>query len=311
MKRHLAATRMNLHGHFSRDLAPVLEISPGDTVDFECLDAGWGLEPHNGLDIHRREFPDRDRVLDDGHALTGPVFIRGAKPGMTLAVHIEELRVGSWGTTFAGGWSCPWNDRLGVSKEGVFYIWDLDQAAGLARSQLGFEVDLRPFLGVMGMPADIPGIQSTVPPRRTGGNMDCKELVVGSTLYLPIEVEGALFSTGDGHGAQGDGEVSVTAIEIPMASAVLTFDLLDDMPISGPVANTPAGWLAMGLHEDSNEATALALESMLELMGRQYGLARLDALALASVCVNMRITQVVNGVRGVHALLPHDALRRA
>ncbi len=306
----LRPDRSTLHGHFSRDLAPVLEIDPGDTVRFQCLDAAWGMEPHNGKNMDRRFFPDRDPVLDTGHALTGPVFVRGAKPGMTLAVRVDALEVGDWGWTFAGGWKCDWNEILGMTEDGVFQTWTFDRATNTARNQLGFRVNLRPFMGVMGMPADVEGTQSTIPPRRTGGNIDCKELVVGSTLYLPIEVEGGLFCTGDGHGAQGDGEVSVTAIEVPMERCELTFSLREDMPISAPIADTPAGWVTMGFHEDLNQATVLALNSMLELMQRQHNLSKPDALALASVCVDMHITQVVNQVRGVHAILPHGAFQR-
>ncbi len=305
----LKAERPTLHGHFSRDLPPVLTIDPGDTVRFQCLDSGWGLEPHNGVDLKRREVEGRDPVLDDGHALTGPVAIRGAQSGLTLAVRVNALRLGQWGTTFAGGWSNAWNDRLGVSSQGVFHIWTFNHDAGTARNQHGQTVTLRPFMGIYGMPPAEPGVHSTVPPRRTGGNIDCKELTAGSTVYLPIEVEGGLFSVGDGHAAQGDGEISITAIECPMDQVDLTFDVLDDMPISAPVAHTPAGWVTMGFHEDLDEALILALESMLALLKRIHGLERLDALALASVAVDFHITQVVNKVRGVHAILPHGAIR--
>jgi acetamidase/formamidase len=305
----LNAERPTLHGHFSRDLPPVLVIQPGDTVRFRCLDSGWGLEPHNGVDIHRREFAGRDPVLDNGHALTGPVFISGAKPGMTLAVRIDALDVGAWGTTMAGGWPNPWNDRLGVSKAGVFHIWTFDKAAQTARNQHGQVVSLSPFMGVCGMPPAEPGVHSTIPPRPTGGNIDCKSLVVGSRLYLPIAVEGGLFSVGDGHAAQGDGEVSVTAIECPMDRVDLTFDLREDLPISTPIADTPSGWVTMGFHEDLETAMLIALETMLDLLKRLHGLERLDALALASVTVDFHITQVVNTIKGVHALLPHGAIR--
>lgn len=305
----LKAERATLHGHFSRDLPPALTIDPGDSVSFECLDAEWGLEPYNGIDPHRREFPGRDPVLDEGHALTGPVYIRGAQPGMTLAVRVDAIQVGAYGVTMAGGWPSAWNDRLGVSKKGVFHTWTFNHAAGTARDQFGNTVALRPFMGVYGMPSAEPGVQSTIPPRRTGGNIDCKELIAGTTLYLPIEVVGGLFSTGDGHAAQGDGEISVTAIECPVERVDLTFDLLDDMPLATPVANTPAGWVALGFHEDLDEALVIALEGMLALLKRLHGLERLDALALASVCVDFHITQVVNKVRGVHAILPKGAIR--
>lgn len=309
--RHsLSAERANLHGHFSPDLKPALTIDPGDTVEFQCLDAGWGLEQHVSFDLERRKIEPRDEVLDDGHCLTGPVAIRGAKPGMTLAVHIDAIDVGAWGTCYAGGFPNDWNNRLGIGEgtPGVLHAYTIDRAAGTARNQLGHVVKIRPFMGVMGMPAADPGFQPTPPPRVTGGNMDCKELIAGTTLYLPIAVEGGLFSVGDGHAVQGDGEISVTAIECPMDRVELTFDLLDDMPLTTPVANTPAGWLALGFDRDLNEAAVFALEAMLVQMKRLYGLERLDALALASLTVDMRITQVVNGVRGVHAVLPHGAI---
>jgi len=309
MLHELKAERDTLNGHFSRDLAPVLTIDPGDTVRFQCLDSGWGLEPHNGVNMERLQSERRNPDLDHGHALTGPVAVRGAKAGQTLAVRIDSLQVGQWGTTFVGGWKADWNDRLGVSDNGIFHVWTFDHEAQIAHNQRGHSVKMRPFMGVMGMPANVDGIQSTIPPRRTGGNMDCKELIAGSTLYLPIEVDGGLFSTGDGHAVQGNGEVCITAIECPMDRVELTFDVVDDMPLTTPVANTPAGWVALGFHEDLDEALVIALESMLTLMKRLHGLERLDALALASLTVDMCITQVVNGVRGVHALLPHGAIR--
>jgi acetamidase/formamidase len=161
----------------------------------------------------------------------------------------------------------------------------------------------------MGMPPDEPGLHSTAPPRFCGGNLDCKELSAGSTLYLPVSVPGALFSVGDGHAAQGDGEVCVTAIECPMDRVELTFHLHESPRLTAPRAHTAAGWITLGLHEDLNEAAFLATEAMLELMGEQYSLQRGDALALASLVVDLRVTQLVNGVRGVHAVLPHGAIR--
>ncbi len=305
----LKPERSTLHGHFSRDLPPVLTIDPGDTVQFQCLVAGWRLEPFISFDVPTQMFEPRQPQLDSGHALTGPIYVRGARPGMTLAVSVDRLDVGGWGTTFAGGWESQWNERLGVTRAGVFHNWTLDRVTHLAQNQHGHVVSLRPFMGIYGMPPAETGIHSTVPPRRTGGNMDCKELIVGSTVYLPIEVEGGLFSTGDGHAVQGDGEISVTAIECPVERVDLTFELLEDMPLSMPVANTPAGWIALGFDKDLDEAAALAVEGILGVMKRLYGLERLDALALASLVVDLRVTQMVNDVRGVHALLPHGAIK--
>ena len=159
------------------------------------------------------------------------------------------------------------------------------------------------------MPPDEPGIHSTAPPRASGGNIDCKELVAGTRLFLPIPVDGALLSAGDGHAAQGDGEVSQLAIEAPVERAVLTLSLRDDLELETPIAWTPEAWLTFGFDEDLDEAAALAIEGMLELMGREHGFERREALALASVVVDLRVTQMVNGVRGIHARLAHDALR--
>ena len=168
---------------------------------------------------------------------------------------------------------------------------------------------LRPFLGVLGMPPAEAGVHPTSPPRTSGGNIDCTELVAGTTLYLPIPVDGALFSAGDGHAAQGDGEVSQLAIECPVERAELTLSARDDLPLEWPAARTDEAWITFGFDEDLDEAAAIAIDGMLELMAREHGLERRDALALASVAVDLRVTQLVNGARGVHAMLRHDAIR--
>lgn len=300
-----------LHGAFSPDFAPALTIESGDSVIFRTLDGGWNLAPRTST--RYEEGPPRfpQPPGQDGHALCGPIAIRGAEPGMTLAIQINEVRPGRAGYTAVGGWPHKVNDRLGVNKEGTYLLWTLDPDQRIGTNQYGQKVTLRPFMGVMGMPPAESGLHSTVPPRVTGGNLDCKELVAGSTLYLPIAATGGLFSVGDGHARQGDGEVSVTAIECPMERVDLTFHLLPNLHISTPRANTPNGWLTLGLHEDLNEATLIALEAMVELMMERYGLTRHNALGLASVLVDLRITQVVNEVSGVHAVLPHEAIREA
>lgn len=302
--------RRTLHGHFSRDLPPIASVAPGDTVRCRTLDGGWGLEPPRLDGSARRCFEPRDPELDSGHALIGPFEIRGAKPGMTLEVKISVVEPGAWGWTRAGGWPTALNQRLGVADgDQHLLVWTLDAAGGSGRDQFGRSVRLGPFLGVIGMPPDQPGIHSTIPPRAWGGNMDCKELVAGSRLLLPIASPGARVSFGDGHAAQGDGEVSQLAIECPMERVELTFDLKDDPPLTTPIAETSAAWITFGFHESLDEAAAIALDAMLDLMGRRLGLTRKDALALASVVVDLRVTQMVNRARGVHARLTHDAIR--
>ena len=287
MIHELPLERRTVHGHFSRDLAPVLSVDSGDTVRLSTLESGWHLEP--GV-----FFEPRDAELDAGHALCGPIEVRGAAAGETLEVRIESLRPGSWGAT---------------ASEGEFVLWELDADGGIGRGPAGFAVELRPFLGVLGMPPPEPGVHSTIPPRPWGGNLDCKELVAGTTLLLPVPVDGALFSTGDGHARQGDGEVSGTGIECGMERVDLTLSLRYDLELEGPIASTPEAWITMGLDEDLDRAADLATEAMIGLLRRRHDLGRREAVALASVVVDLRVTQVVNGVRGVHAVLRHDALR--
>ena len=273
-----------LRGHFSRELVPAVTVDPGDRIRISTPNAGWSV----GRDENVAR-PDPE--LDTGHALAGPVEVRGARAGQTLVVRIDDVTPGAWGVTF----SEPPN-RID---------WELGDGVGRGA---GREVRLAPFLGVLGMPPDEPGAHSTIPPRRCGGNIDCKELVAGTTLFLPISVDGALFSAGDGHAAQGDGEVSGTAIETPV-EATLTLDVRDDLPLEWPVARLDGAWLSFGFDEHLGLAAKIAVDGMLDLMVREHGVSRADALGLASVVVDLRVTQVVNEVLGVHAVLRDDALR--
>jgi len=297
--------RRTLHGHFSRDLEPILTIDSGDSIAFACPNASWRVTPDE-------KFEPRDERLDAGHALIGPIEVRGARKGQTLEVRVDFVRPGAFGFTAAGGWSTWLNDRLGVNDQpDCVLLWDLDLDAGLARDERGLEVELHPFLGVMGMPPDEAGIHETGPPRACGGNIDCKELVAGTKLFLPISVDAALFSAGDGHGRQGDGEASGTAIECPIDRAELTLTVHENLELQWPIAWTPTAWITFGFDADLHAATALALDGMLRLIEREHAIDRKYALAVASLVVDIRVTQLVNGVLGVHAVLPHDAFRQA
>jgi acetamidase/formamidase len=296
------------HGSFDPGLAPVLTVDPGDSVRVSTLDAGWGLERPALSGGERRKLTPA-RKGPGGHCLTGPIAVRGARPGMALAVRIDAVTPGLWGWTRAGGWMSRINDTLGLTQGAErLLVWELDPAAMVGADQLGNRVRLRPFLGVIGMPPPEPGQHTTVTPRRWGGNIDCRELVAGSTLFLPVPVEGALLSVGDGHAAQGDGEVAGPAIECPL-DVTLTLDLRDDLPLATPCADTPAGFLTLGFSYDLQQAALIALEAMLDHLVATRGCDRRTALALASVAVSLRITQLVNGgVVGAHALLPRDTL---
>ena len=283
MIHELPLERRTLHGHFSRELESVLEIDPGESIRIDVPNAGWQLA---SLDV----FEPRSSPADDGHALAGPIAVRGARAGQTLAVRIDDVSPGPWGVT--------------LTEEPHKIDWRLEDGKGIAST--GQVVRLAPFLGVLGMPPAEPGMHSTIPPRRCGGNIDCKELVAGTTLYLPIAVDGARFSAGDPHGLQGDGEVSGTAIECP-ASAQLTLDVRDDLQLEWPIARIDGAWLTFGFDEHLGRAAKIAVDGMVALLGREHGLAADDALALASVVVDLRVTQVVNATLGVHAVLRDDA----
>lgn len=303
-RRELVAGPDTVADVFSKDLPPVLMVDPGDTVTVRTLDCSGNLV-RPGTEGARPLIPE-----SRGHCLCGPIGVRGARVGDALAIGVESARPDTWGWTASAGKDNAWNRRLGVAElPRRTVVWDLDAQSLTGTSDLGVQVALRPFLGVIGLAPAEPGEHSTIPPRLQGGNIDCRELVAGSTLYLPVAVEGGLLSVGDGHAAQGDGEVSGTAIECGMTSE-LTIDVVRDPVLSTPYALTPAGRITFGFDADLNEASAAALEAMLIWLEHDLGLGRPDALALASVVVDLRVTQVANQVWGVHAVLPHGALLR-
>jgi acetamidase/formamidase len=302
----LAPSRDTLHGHWSRDLPPALTIDPGDTVRFTTLEAGWCAKPRPKKWPWKR-MESRHPELDLGHALTGPVYVRSARPGMTLAVEIGPIVPADWAWTFSGP-RCDRAAALGVAHRPPYaQLWDIDPATLLATDRAGRRVRLAPFMGVMGVAPPEPGVHDTTPPRVWGGNIDCKLLTPGATLYLPVGVDGALFSCGDGHGAQGDGEVCGNAIECPMDRVDLTFRLLD-APLKAPRARTADAWVTFGFAPTLDAATTMALSNLLDLIQEQHAIDRQEALALASVAADLRITQIVNQSQGVHAVLPDDAL---
>lgn len=299
---HLEPTPDVVHDYFSHALAPVLRVSSGDSVTVRTLDARG----------HRSE-PDAcgGSLLPGGrgHALCGPIHVQDARPGTAVAVRLVRLTTAGWGWTEAGGSSEAFTRCLGrPAGDRVALHWQLDDDARVGTNRLGFEVDLHPFLGVVGLAPAEPGEHSTTPPRTTGGNIDCKDLVEGSVLYLPVQVDGALLSVGDGHARQGDGEVSGTAIECGMTSD-LELSVEEDPVLLTPYATTPTSWVTFGFDPSLNTAAAAAMDAMLTWMQRLFGVSRPEALALASAVADLRVTQVANGVWGVHAVLARRALR--
>ena len=305
----LFPTLTNLHGRFSRNIRPVLTISPGDMVRFQTLDAGWcDFEQVNPFEKPTK-LAGRDRDLDMGHALCGPINITGAKSGMVLEIRLKTIQTGAWGWSSGGGWHSEGNTRLGVADLPEWLMrWKLDTETGIAVNQHGQTIPMRPFMGILGMPPADEGDHSTYPPRYCGGNIDCKELVGGTNVFLPIAVDGALFSLGDGHAVQGDGEVSGPALECPMELVEVEFHLHPEMKLKFPRARTANGWITFGFHKDLDEAVMIAMDGMLDLLKEQCGLERNQAMAWASLAVDLRVTQIVNGTKGAHAILPDTAL---
>lgn len=290
---------------FCRDHTPMATIEPGERIVVHSLDASGYLErPQKPGDQPPRMF-----TKGRGHCLTGPFAVRGAAPGQLLALTLHDLRPDPWGWTVSAALDTPVTRRLGLAEgPPAHLLWELDADTGVGTETRGFRRSLAPFLGVMGLAPAEPGEHSTIPPRaEVGGNIDCKELVAGSVLYLPVAVPEALLYLGDGHAAQGDGEVGGTAIECPMTTE-LTVDLAGDRPLGSVHAETPAGRITFGFDADLNVAMGDALEAMVVWMQALFELDKATALALASTVVDLRITQIANQTWGVHALLPTDGL---
>ncbi|GAA1644836.1 acetamidase/formamidase family protein [Kribbella alba] len=290
---------------FTAERPPVLSVDPGDTLIVHSLDASGYLSPQTTPGEQQPKMFAEAR----GHCLTGPIAISGAEPGDVLALQLLSLTPDPWGWTVAGALKSPITERLGVTDKPSWLLWDLDSEAGTGSCNGGFTRELAPFLGVMGVAPEATGEHSTIPPRAVGGgNIDCKELVAGSTLYLPVAVAGAMLSLGDGHAAQGDGEVGGTAIECPMTTT-LTVDLVrEERPIDTIHAETPAGRVTFGFDVDLNVAMGDALDAMVRWMQAILAVDKSTALALASTSVDLRVTQVANQTWGVHALLPTGVL---
>ncbi len=303
----LDVTRATAVDVFSRDRPPVLTVSPGDALVVRTLDASGYLDRPRVLG----ERPPRLLPDSQGHCLTGPVAVHGAQPGDVLSVHLTSLVPGAWGWTVAGARDDALDRRLGlVAGEVSWLLWDLDTARGTATESRGFRRRLAPFLGVIGLAPGEAGEHSTVPPRPgTGGNIDCRELVAGSTLHLPVEVEGALLSLGDGHAAQGDGEVDITALETALRGR-LQLVVRKDMKLTWPRGETPTHWIAMGADSNLTTATKIAVREAIAFLASVKRMTREDAYMLVSTACDVRITQLVDGTMGAHVMIPKRIFTR-
>src|SRR5690349_10287736 len=292
-------------GFFDAALPPTLTVASGDTVAIDCVSGGRDVLPSDPafeiLDDHRAIHEALTPRLG-AHILTGPVAVEGAEPGDVLQIDILSIEPRqNWGYTRIRPLVGTLPEDFPVTK-----IWHsgIDRQRGTASLPIGVEIDLAPFFGVMGVaPPPNYGACSSIVPREFGGNMDLKELVAGTTLYLPVWAPGALFSAGDGHGVQGDGEVCVTALETAL-SGTFRLTLRKDLRFDLPRAETPSHHITMGFNEDLDDAAKTALREMITLIGERLGLSPEDAYMFCSLAVDMRVTQLVDGNKGIHAMLP-------
>lgn len=296
-------------GAFDAHIAPVLRVQSGDTVAIHCLSGEPEDLPDGGFDIPP-ELEEVHRRVARGpgpHFMTGPVFVESAEPGDVLEVRILSASLRSdWG----------WNVILpnhGTLPEDFpqprrIHI-RLDRERQVATLPWGLVLPLQPFFGVMGVapPPDWGTITSVIP-RAHGGNLDNKELTPGSRLFLPVWNRGALFSVGDGHAVQGDGEVCLTAIETCMSGR---FQLVvrKDMHLQFPRAETPTHYVTMATNLDLDEAAKAALRDMIALITQQSGLSREDAYTLCSLAADLRVTQLVDVFKGIHVMLPKSVVK--
>ncbi len=309
--RQKGATDMIIHsspdtchwGYFDAQRAPVAQIESGQEVTINTVSGAPQVLPDEGfyippelLEIHAAGPPPMP-----GHILTGPVAVQGAEPGDVLQIDILEVGLRQdWGYNFIN----PLSGTLPTEFDRFHKtVLPLDGDRGIATMPWGLELPLAPFFGVMGVaPPAAWGRISTIEPRVHGGNLDNKELVAGTTLYLPVFVEGALFSCGDGHGVQGDGEVCVTAIETALQGR-FRLTVRKDLDVTYPEAETPGHLITMGLHADLDRAVEIALRRMIAVVEREVGITRAEAYMLCSLAGDLRITQTVNREKGVHMMM--------
>lgn len=306
MDHYLASTPGNVHwGLWDGTLKPVLTIKSGDRVTIETLSGEPEDMPDPALGFS--VVPGHKEVHDSAfrgpgpHFLTGPIYVEGAEPGDVLEVRLLDIKYrANWG----------WNIQvpfLGTLPEDFpelrrIHI-PLDVARNVAKMPWGQELTLDPFFGNFGVaPPSSWGRLSSKEPRSFGGNMDNKELGVGTTTYFPVLVPGALFSAGDGHGLQGDGEVCLTAIETAL-TGTFEFHLRKDMKLANPRAEKPDAWITMGFDEDLDDAVKHALRDMIALIRAHSSLSAQDAYTLCSLAADLRVTQMVDGNKGIHCVI--------
>jgi acetamidase/formamidase len=295
-------------GYYDAKTPPVLRVQSGDTVEIQTLVTASrerfeaaGLWPDRAEPAWREIY---ENVKDHGpgpHMLTGPVYVEGAEPGDVLEVRIQKIGLAIPYALNAFG------PGRGFLPEDFPYervkVIPLDQERMVANFGTGITIPLHPFFGSMGVaPPPSAGRISSAPPWVNAGNLDNKELVEGTTLFIPVHARGALFEVGDGHAGQGDGEVDITAMETSLVGT-FQFVVRKDMKLRWPRAETPTQFITMGLDEDLTAATKMAVREMIDFLVQEKHMTRDEAYMLASVAADLHVTQVVDGNKGVHMMI--------
>jgi acetamidase/formamidase len=299
-------------GFFDGGLAPVLTIDSGDRVVVESVSGNpeWMPPPSSGFEVLAELQTIHQRVKrgTGNHILTGPIFVRGAAVGDVLEVRILDIELRqNWGYNLFRAYGGTLPEDFPYYR--IIHV-ALDCQSNMAILPSGLKVPMRPFFGQLAVaPPKSFGRQNSKEPREFGGNIDCKELTAGSTIYLPVWNEGALFSTGDGHAAQGDGEVNGTAIETAL-KGTFEFRVRKDLSWRLPRAETATHLITFGLDPDLDQAARQALREMIDWITALTGVSKEEAYSLSSFAVDLHVTQTVNNVKGVHAMLDRSIVGR-
>ncbi|MBD2014430.1 acetamidase/formamidase family protein [Microcoleus sp. FACHB-53] len=313
----LKASCQTVHlGGFSHELEPALVVNSGDSIDVETYTGFYIYDkaPPEFLTAELLEIcqhlPTKRKVGPGPHLLTGPIYVNGAEPGDVLEVKLQDIspRLPIGFNAIRPGWGAL--PEQFTEPRLRFIPLDLDKGVAQFPNGSGISIPLKPFFGILGVATDETN-RSSVPPGVYGGNIDNRELRAGSSIFLPIFVPGALFSIGDGHAAQGDGEINVTAIETSM-NGTIQIRLRKDLQLSAPLAETPTDIITLGFGETLDQAFECALQQMMTFLEHFAGLSAEEAYVLCSLAVNFHITQVVNRPhKGVHGMLPKSILPKA
>lgn len=305
---HLESSPETCHwGFFEAKLKPVLTIASGDEITIDTVTGGPDVVPDRSkfhVPVELFDIHERNERMVPGHILTGPVAVAGAEPGDVLEVDILDVQLRQdWGYNLIRPLAGTLPDDF---HEPRLLNIPLDRERMVGKLPWGLDLPLKPFFGVMGVsPPPAWGRISSLVPRAMGGNLDNKELGAGAKLYLPVFVPGALFSCGDGHGVQGDGEVCVTAIETALQGRfrlTLRKDLNLDYP-RAETAETADHYMTMAMDPDLDQCVVRALRDMIVLLGEKRNLSREDAYTLCSLAADLRVTQTVNGSKGIHCMI--------